>query len=1119
MTQIRATLFETLHLSTSTGLSVNSADGRPVDFGSPTLRSLAAYLILHRQRPLDRRKLAFSFWPNASESAARRNLRQYLHHLRQALQPLAFDGELLATDGSTVQINSGAEFWVDVESFQQGVRPGAALEEVEAALHLYSGDLLADLYDEWCIPEREKLRELFLQTLDHYTRSLQMSAQFDQALAWARRWAQVEPLDENAQRRIMTLYALLGNRPRAIQQYQNFAQALREKLDAEPLPETQELLRSIQTGGRVAPSEAAAPLPAPRRAAPRPGPEIVRSLPLVGRKDELRQLEALLENASKRAGKTLIVKGEAGIGKTRLIQEYFQRHPQLSVIQSVCYELDSITPYAPLRNSLKAEGPALNNLLAQLRAQPPSWILPLRPLLPGIEKIFPYGMEKTGESLALREAWIHLLTSLARQSPQPFHIILDDLHWADVPTWELLAALSRVAGAESMVVIGLCREEDLPTDRLPILRLMERSGASISLSLPRLSYAETAALARHIDPQRGADVLFVQRLHQETEGNPFFVIETVRAMREAGPQLRSLPPNIQRVIEARLERLSPAGQEALSMAATIGRSFNFALLQRISHNESDALIPLIEEWTQRGLVYESEDGYDFRHDQFRQVAYARLSRARREYTHRQIADALGDSIPRADAASLAYHYTRSDQPLKALPHLTQAGEQALRLRSYHEARQFGQQAVSLLGQMPGPGQRAERVDVNLQLAQAYAFAGDLGRAIEILNQTESMAAALGDEARLGQVFRRAAQFFWLRGQPQPASDYAHRALRVAEEREDPDLLYASLRMLGRVSIALAGFDDAIAHLVRYVNQADDVGSLRPPPEDLPIVLGYLGIAYSRVGAWERAYQSARRGLELAEARSAGTPGSSVTFARMQLAMIQAGDQSWQDCVKTLAPLIPLMEPETITPPLYMALSLYGLAQAHLGKTADGISRLQTAIAWAEENHYRVFDYLPRLFLSESLLLGGKIERARSEVERVLADARQAGDRWATGVGLKLLADIRIRQTEPAWMEIENLLVESMRLLRQIRARADLARTYLSMRRLYDRAGQIAWAVDCHFRATTIFDELGMPEELRQAQGQAGGERRGAVVIPNLPLKGPNLALDEAEAKAQKKRPQ
>ena len=205
MTQIRATLFETLHL--------NSADGRTVDLGSPTLRSLAAYLILHRARRLDRRKLAFSFWPDAPESAARRNLRQYLHHLRQALQPLEFDGELLAADGSTIQINPGAEFWVDVEAFQQGVRPGAALEEVETALHLYSGDLLADLYDEWCIPEREKLRELYLQTLDHFTRSLQTVAQFEQALVWARRWTQVEPLDENAQSRTISLYALLGDRP------------------------------------------------------------------------------------------------------------------------------------------------------------------------------------------------------------------------------------------------------------------------------------------------------------------------------------------------------------------------------------------------------------------------------------------------------------------------------------------------------------------------------------------------------------------------------------------------------------------------------------------------------------------------------------------------------------------------------------------------------------------------------------------------------------------------------------------------------------------------------------------------------------------------------------------
>jgi hypothetical protein len=96
------------------------------------------------------------------------------------------------------------------------------------------------------------------------------------------------------------------------------------------------------------------------------------------------------------------------------------------------------------------------------------------------------------------------------------------------------------------------------------------------------------------------------------------------------------------------------------------------------------------------------------------------------------------------------------------------------------------------------------------------------------------------------------------------------------------------------------------------------------------------------------------------------------------------------------------------------------------------------------------------------------------------------------------------------------LIDSINLFRQIRARPDLARAYLSLRRLYDRAGQTAWAVDCHFRATTIFDELDMDEDLRLAQGQAAGERRGAIVISDMPLRGPNTVEErtgEADASA------
>ena len=149
-----------------------------------------------------------------------------------------------------------------------------------------------------------------------------------------------------------------------------------------------------------------------------------------------------------------------------------------------------------------------------------------------------------------------------------------------------------------------------------------------------------------------------------------------------------------------------------------------------------------------------------------------------------------------------------------------------------------------------------------------------------------------------------------------------------------------------------------------------------------------------------------------------------------------------------------------------------------------------------------------------MLIAGQARKAESENARGLADARQSGNRWAAAVGLKLSADIGTRLSAPDWQRVEADLIEAMGLFRQIRARPDLARTYLSLRRLYDRAGQTAWAVDCHFRATTIFEELGMDEELRQAQGRAAGDRKGAVVIADMPLRGPNAAVEGLKFKVQ-----
>lgn len=1133
MSVLRVSLFRTLQVITE--------GGRPLDLGSPTTRSLFAYLVLNRQRPSDRRRLAFSFWPRGSEAAARRNLRQYLHRLRRILEQADPHVDWLHTDGNEVQFNPQAPIWLDVDVFRQAAKPSASLAELQVAVSLYTGDLLEDIYDDWCQEERQRLRQICLEALDRLCRSLQEAQRLDSAIQYTQRWIRLEPLDEAAHRRLLILYGLKGDRSRAVQHYASLTETLRRELETDPLPETAALFQAIQSGNLQFP--ATAPLPGiqsggkhpPERSKSRDSrlhasakSKIIVDIPMVGREAELTHLDQALQASRQGQGRFILVTGESGIGKTRLVEEYLDRCQGLPVLHNTCHELESVLPYAAIKPILHQ---ALDLSFEIAREPSPAWVQTMAGLLPRLGEPVGDHADHPASEAAGSQAETVILDLLTRIEASleigPLQIVLDDLHWADTPTWGLLARLARHAAGQRWILIGLCRLEDLPVDRLRLIRTLERNDLVLRLPLERLSVLETKALAAHLLPGQSLDSFFLHRLYQETEGNPFFVIAILRALSEASaiPGTRNaaallpgvsstMPLSIQRVIEARLDRLTQTSQELLAGAAAVGRAFSLGLLEEISQRLPEEIVESIEEWQQRGLVREGATGYDFSHDKIRQVAYASLSRARRQVIHRRIAEVLEHAIPSVEDASLAHHYARSDQPLKALPYLTRAGEQALQSRAYLEARSFGQQAVSLLGQLPGPRQRGERIDLSLQLAQAYAFTGDLAHAQEILAETESLALSLGDEPRLGTLFHRSAQIFWLRGQPEVAGDYARRLLRLAEEHKDPRLLQASLRMLGRVSIALAAFDDAIAYLVRYTNQ----GASPQPPADLPIVLGYLGVAYSRVGSWSRALDAARSGLAMAEATAGSGLAQPAAFARMQLGFVYAGSYDWQSCQEILQEVPDPLDSSrgesrgaaegdeelSLTPLGFMLLGLRGLVLAHLERPGEGIRVIRPALAWADRSNYRVFHYLPRQYLAEALLLDGQLSESLVEVERALEQARLAGNRWAAGVCLRLLAEVLTRQPAPNWPRIESCLIESMQLLRQVRARPDLARTYLALRRLYDRAGQIAWAVDCHFRATSIFEELGMADELRQAQGQAARERRGARVIPGLALKGPNV---------------
>jgi tetratricopeptide (TPR) repeat protein len=301
---------------------------------------------------------------------------------------------------------------------------------------------------------------------------------------------------------------------------------------------------------------------------------------------------------------------------------------------------------------------------------------------------------------------------------------------------------------------------------------------------------------------------------------------------------------------------------------------------------------------------------------------------------------------------------------------------------------------------------------------------------------------------------------------------------------------------------LGRYDDAIAYLLRYVDLAEQTGT----PADLPVVYGYLGVAYGRVGSWQRAIDAGQRGVELAADR---LTGAMHTVARMQLAFIYAELHEWEQVLQVVEPVRATWREEGMSPHAFMLRAVTGLAMVHRGRRDAGLGEIQSALQWAQEVDHRLLVHVVYLRLAQAQVYAGQTRVAQQTAKQAEALAAKAGDPWAEAVAWRTQGEAAMRLAHPDWSQIEGQLIRARDRLRQIRTRPDLARTYLVMRRLYDRAGQVAWAVDCHFRATTIFDELGMLDELRDAQGRPAGERRGAVVLPGLQLRGPNVSLEES----------
>lgn len=643
-------------------------DGPPLEIRSAKLQTLLAYLSLHPDRPLDRDRVGQALWPDARDSSARRNLREYLYRARQTLEEFIPGAGMIEAEENFITFSPPPTCWIDLTEFERlseegrrlaAAAPAAAIARLRQAGDLYQGDLLSNLYDDWVINERERLRELFVDNLARLGQLWQVSNRLDEAIGVIRRLLEYDPLREKEHRRLMELYLAGGDRAGALQQYQHCRQILADELGAEPMPETEALYQAILAEEKAGRPEKAFP------ASPAPGQA---SSLFVGRQAELARLTLALTQSRAGQAKMAIVTGDVGLGKTRLVDEWLASQPaDTTVLRGQGHEFEQDISYRPLLDALQQSLHLLpwDNL-------PPastfSWLAPVARLLPDIyyhlpELSPPDSAIDCDAGHLVAEGLSQLLLAFARRTP--LILCLDDLHWADQPTWQFLSFLARRAQQMPLFVVGAFCPSEAPREQLAYLRGLAQSGAARLIRLSGLCPAEIARLAGQLldQPLQQSDPL-VQRLHQETGGNPFCLIELVKALAESGLsppfgpehlQKLPLPSTVQALIESRLDRLHPHRKLALGTAAAIGREFDFNLLAAVTQVDEDTLLDYLDEWLGRGLLVEQpSDCYDFSHTRVREVAYYSLSRPRRQRIHYRIARALERAHPN-EVERVAYH--------------------------------------------------------------------------------------------------------------------------------------------------------------------------------------------------------------------------------------------------------------------------------------------------------------------------------------------------------------------------------------------------------------------------------------------------------------------------------
>jgi class 3 adenylate cyclase/tetratricopeptide (TPR) repeat protein len=796
----------------------------------------------------------------------------------------------------------------------------------------------------------------------------------------------------------------------------------------------------------------------------------------VGRDRELAVLTQAQAQAAQGQGQLVALLGEAGVGKSRLVYECVHGHATQGwrVLESASVSYGRATPYFPVIDLLKRYAHVEDTDDARtIRAKVTGQVLTLDetlqdtlPALLALLDVLPD--DSPFRQLEPAQRRQRTLTALKRvllceSQVQPLLLVCEDLHWIDTETQALL---------DSLV-------ESLPMARLLLLvnyrpEYQHSWGSTTAYTQLRLDPLPPASADALLQALLGDDPSLQslkQLLIARTEGNPFFLEESVRTLVETGMLVGEsgvyrlarplnglqVPATVQVVLAARIDRLPPEEKHLLQTAAVIGTDVPFALLRAIADVPEEALHRGLAHLHAAAFLDETrlfpEPDYTFRHALTHEVAYGSLLRERRRVLHGRIVEALeglaGDRAAE-QVERLAHHALHGEVWDKAVTYCQQAGVRAHHRAAFREAVAYGEQALAALAHLPeDDDSRRRALDLRVDVGYPLMLLGAYGRWFALLGEAEALARALEDQTRLGRVLATMALARTMTGDLSGALTVGQQALALAAELGERALQERVSLCLGLGYRALGDFGRATEVLRRNVEAADRESGT--PRTDVRILSrAWLAQTLGALGAFAEGRRHGEEALRLATREGRGAPLMAAHASLGQLYLAQ-GDLEY--AIRVLEPGLALCRASSSRIQWRQIAAPLGYAAALQGCLAEGRALLEEAISESIRTG-GLLGLAPRVaWLSEVCRLAGRGEEAWQYARQALDLARQQQACGDEALALCQLGVVQAHADPPDTAQAESHYQQALALADELGMRPLQAHCHLGLGTLYATTSQ------------------------------------------------------------------